>query len=279
MHSFILEPSEVKSALSDPSVRVVDCRFDLGNRSTGAHVYKEAHIPGAVYAHLEEVLSSPVLEHGGRHPLPSVDNFVSYLEAQGITNDTKVIAYDDQGGAMASRFFWLMKYVGNQETYILNGGFQAWKEAGYDVTKDVTSYPKASYTPMVQHDMKVDMEQLKNKLLTEDVLVIDSREEKRYKGLEEPIDAKAGHIPGAQNKFWKGILKSEQRWASAEELRAHFSDIDRTKEIIVYCGSGVTACPNIVALLEAGFTNVKLYPGSWSDWITYEGNLIDTDLS
>ncbi|OAB38791.1 3-mercaptopyruvate sulfurtransferase [Paenibacillus macquariensis subsp. defensor] len=255
---------------------IVDCRFIMGQPEAGRIAYEEEHIPGAVYFDLEKDLSSRVTEHGGRHPLPDMENFRSTLERVGINNDTRVIAYDDQGGAMASRLWWLLHYIGHSSTYIMNEGFSNWKQAGYPLTDKQPIRIPQSFTPHIQHDMVVTMEDVRTSSNDRSSLIIDSREPNRYLGLEEPIDAFAGHIPGAINKFWKELKTDNGAWKSTEEIQEHFNDIPKDQEIIIYCGSGVTACPNILGLVESGYTGVKLYAGSWSDWISYAGNAVAT---
>ncbi|OAB40258.1 sulfurtransferase [Paenibacillus antarcticus] len=251
---------------------IVDCRFVMGQPEAGRIAYEEEHIPGAIYFDLEKDLSNRVTEHGGRHPLPDMENFRRTLERVGINNDIRVIAYDDQGGAMASRLWWLLQYIGHSTTYVMNEGFTNWKQAGYPLTDKQPIRIPQSFTPHIQHDMVVSMEEVRTSSIEHTSLLIDSREPNRYLGLEEPIDPVAGHIPSAINRFWKDLKLDNGSWKSTIELQDHFKDIPKEQEIIVYCGSGVTACPNILGLVKSGYTRVKLYAGSWSDWISYSGN-------
>ncbi|GIP35670.1 sulfurtransferase [Paenibacillus sp. J2TS4] len=262
----------LRERLNDDHVVVVDCRFVLGNPDAGRQAYGEGHIPGAVHFDLEKDLSGPVREHGGRHPLPDLGTLALKLGEAGIDDTVQVVAYDDQGGAMASRFWWLLKFMGHAQVSILDEGFSSWKEAGYPVTQEAPSRSPRSFVPQVQTPMLVSMEDVRNRLGQTDTVLIDSRDERRYLGLEEPLDRVAGHIPGARNFFWKAALDDAGRWKQGDDQRERFADLPAEGEIIVYCGSGVTACPNILALTEAGFSQVKLYSGSWSDWISYEGN-------
>jgi thiosulfate/3-mercaptopyruvate sulfurtransferase len=262
--------------LQDADLVVADCRFALGQPLTGRSEYEREHLPGALYFDLDKQLSSLVTEHGGRHPLPDLQAFAGVLGAAGISKETTVVAYDDQGGAMASRLWWLLRYVGHEKVYILDGGFSEWKKAGYPVTSDIPEPQPAIYDPHPREEMLLQMEDVKARLGNPDVTLIDSREQPRYLGQTEPIDAKAGHIPGAKNLFWKGALDDQGGWRDAAGQAERFRDLDPSGEVVVYCGSGVTACPNVLALEEAGFKNVKLYAGSWSDWISYEENPIAT---
>ncbi|NRG48084.1 sulfurtransferase [Bacillus sp. CRN 9] len=258
-------------------IRVVDCRFNLANRAEGQEKYRQDHIPGAVYFHLEEDLSGTVSIHGGRHPLPSVEQLTASLQKAGISNGTTIVAYDGGEASFASRFWWLLKYVGHERVYVLDGGYKEWLKHGYPVNDIIPAYDESNYQVQVVNDICASYEEVKEVSSNEtaEAILIDSREEQRYKGINEPIDKKAGHIPGAVNKVWTDAL-SEGRFKSGEEQSNRFSEYDKNTPLIVYCGSGVTASPNFLALKEAGFKNVKLYPGSFSDWISYDDNPVGT---
>jgi thiosulfate/3-mercaptopyruvate sulfurtransferase len=273
---YIVEPVWLLQHLNNSNVVIADCRFTLGQPDLGRLQYEQEHLPGAVYFDLERQLSSVVGEHGGRHPLPDLSAFASVLGAAGIGNQTTVVAYDDQGGAMAARLWWLLRYAGHDQVFVLNGGFSAWKAAGHPVTAEAAELQQTVFVPHSREHMLLQMEDVEARLGNADVTLIDSREEPRYLGITEPIDAKAGHIPGAVNRFWKGALDEQGRWRDAAGQAARFESIPQNQEVVVYCGSGVTACPNVLALEEAGFRNVKLYAGSWSDWISYSDNPIAT---
>ncbi|TJY39566.1 sulfurtransferase [Cohnella pontilimi] len=259
--------------LYEPDLVIVDCRYQLNDSSAGRAAYEQGYIPGAVYFDLSKDLSSPVSEHGGRHPLPDIATFADKLGKAGIDETIRVVAYDDQGGMNASRFWWLLKYLGHEKVYLLDEGFTAWKNAGYPVTNAAPPIrvPK-KFTPRPQPDMLADMEDVRTAVRDRTSVLVDSREHKRYIGQEEPIDRIAGHIPTARNRFWKDNVNADGKWKTVEELQERFHDVNNHDNIIVYCGSGVSACPNVVALDEAGFRNVKLYAGSWSDWISYREN-------
>ncbi|RJX39939.1 sulfurtransferase [Paenibacillus pinisoli] len=272
----IVSMAWVKEQIGAPDVVIADCRFVLGKPEAGREAYEASHIPGAVYLDLEKDLSAPVDEHGGRHPLPDIFDLTVALSRAGIGNETKVVAYDDQGGAMASRLWWLLKYLGHEQVYVMDEGFDAWTHAGYPVTDEVIEPAPVKFLAVVEHSMLVEMDQVQELLGKEGVTLIDSREAPRYRGEAEPIDRAAGHIPGAINRFWKDGLSASGSWKDGAEQAERFSDLDKNRDIIVYCGSGVTATPNVIALQEAGFTNVKLYAGSWSDWISYSENPVAT---
>lgn len=250
--------------------------FLLTDPEAGRKAYTEDHIPGAVYLHLEEQLSAPVSSHGGRHPLPEISKLTAALSKVGINRDSIVVAYDDQGGAYASRLWWMLKYLGHERVFVMDEGYSAWKKASFPVSDHQAVRIPSQYEADVQKKMLASMEDVQNVVNAGGALLIDSRESRRYEGLEEPIDPKAGHIPGAINKFWKDVLDEQGRWKSTEVLKEHYEGIDPEQEVIVYCGSGVSACPNVLALGKAGYKNVKLYAGSWSDWISYEENPVAT---
>ncbi|MDR6226108.1 sulfurtransferase [Desmospora profundinema] len=267
----LMDRETLRGHHDDPDWVVVDCRFDLADQEAGRQAYEQGHIPGARYMDLERDLSGPVGKHGGRHPFPDLDRFVEKLGAAGIDDTKTVVAYDDQGGAMAARLWWMLRYLGHERAAVLNGGFQGWKKAGHPVTQEKPEPTPTRFHPRIrQPERLVGMEETK----AEKGWVIDSRERERYEGKREPIDAKAGHIPGAVHYFWKDNLEEGQRWKSAEVIRERFSDLPKDSRPIVYCGSGVTACANLLALHLAGFENARLYAGSWSDWISYEENPI-----
>ncbi len=266
----------LKERLTDPDIVIADCRFVLGDPEAGRREYERGHIPGAVYFDLERDLSGEKGAHGGRHPLPDLAELAQKLGRAGIDAAKTVVAYDDQGGAMASRFWWLLQYAGHKACYVLNGGFTLWKSSGYPVTAEIPQPLPRTFVPRVQTEMLASMEDVKTRLHDSGTILIDSREKARYLGEVEPIDPVAGHIPGAKNYDWKDGLNERGEWKPAAEQANRFRHLDASKQIIVYCGSGVTACPNFIALKEAGFRHVKLYAGSWSDWISHEGNLIAT---
>lgn len=259
---------------------VVDCRFVLGQPQAGYEAYVKEHIPGAFYLHLENDLSGPKREDGagGRHPLPDFDVLAEKLAGLGVTKGKWVAAYDEQGGAMASRLWWLLSYMGHDQAVLLDGGFHAWKQAGYATESGECVFPEgkpagegAGFEPNFRRDWLVTAEDIvakRDKIDAGSVILLDSREDARYRGVTEPIDKVAGHIPGARHSFWKANLDAEGRLRSVKEQMKRFEPLQSAEEIIVYCGSGVTACPNFLALREIGFKNVKLYAGSWSDWIS-----------
>ncbi|MGO4886482.1 sulfurtransferase [Anaerobacillus sp. MEB173] len=259
--------------IGNENIQIIDCRFELGKPDHGLNCYIEEHIPGALYFDLERDMSGKKEEHGGRHPLPNIDEFAEKLSAAGIDHQVTVVAYDDQGGAMASRLWWLLTYLGHQKVYIVDGGFSHWKKQGNAVTNEMPSITRKSFVPTVQEHLVVTMEDVRQKLNDPNTVLIDARETKRYVGEEEHIDPIAGHIPGALNFFWKEGLNDSGLWKNEGEQKERFHLLGNDDKVkIVYCGSGVTACPVILSLYQAGYNQVKLYAGSWSDWCSYKEN-------
>jgi thiosulfate/3-mercaptopyruvate sulfurtransferase len=217
--------------------------------------------------------------HGGRHPLPSVNILSQFFSNCGVDSEKIVVVYDDESGAYASRLWWLFNYLGHSKVFVMNCGYTHYKEKGYSISSKMPAEKQGDFKPRVQSTMIVDKDELLNKIKNDENTIIDAREEDRFKGVFEPIDHKAGHIPTAVNVPWKSNYRSQGTWLSREELRAIYQRFaDKKENHIVYCGSGVTACINILAMNEAGIDNVALYPGSWSDWISYEENEVKSEI-
>ena len=253
---------------------IVDCRFRLNDVEFGKREYLKNHIEGAFYAHLDDDLSDPVIPGiTGRHPLPSIEKLDKLFGSFGIKKGDQVVVYDDMGGAIASRLWWLLKWVGHSEVAVLNGGFQAWLEIGGNVSDEI---PKpevpTNFQSRPDFSMLVEVQQFE-KNYADQICLVDCRAEERYLGINEPIDPVAGHIPGAFNLPHHLNLDSNGRWKSPSEVKAIFQKLNNNKvvgEHAFYCGSGVTACFNILAMEYAGLGRGKLYAGSWSHWITDE---------
>jgi thiosulfate/3-mercaptopyruvate sulfurtransferase len=273
----IVSQAWLAERLNKEDVRIIDCRCHLNDPKRGLAEYIEDHISGALYFDLEKDLSAPVSKHGGRHPLPPVEEVAEKLGAAGIDETVTVVAYDDQNGAMAARCWWLLRYLGHERVYVLDGGYTKWKENGYPVTDEIPTVSPRSFQPRLQPSWLATVDDVRRAVREGSAVLIDSREWKRYAGIEEPIDRVAGHIPGAVHIFWKDGVTEDGYWKSPEQQAQRFASIRKDAPIIVYCGSGVTACPNVLALKEAGYTNVRLYAGSWSDWISYPDHPIATE--
>lgn len=273
--TYIVSPAQAYQMISSNKIAVLDVRSDLAQPDIGVQRYNKNHLPGAYFLHLEKDLSGQKEIHGGNHPLPDIEELSGKLGDIGIQTDTPVLIYDEANEMYAPRAWWLLRHLGVKEVFVLDGGFLAWTEAGYPVTDEVPPLRAASFTPCVQTNDIVSMTEVKERD-RENTVLIDSRAYERYTGESEPLYEKAGHIPGAVHYFWQEVLHANGKWKSKEQLEQHFSSLQKTDEIIVSCGSGISACPNFLALQMAGFTNVKLYPGSFSDWISYPENEIET---
>lgn len=254
--------------ITDPLVRVVDVRWYLTEPARGRAEYQESHIPGAAFVDLETELSAPRGQGPGRHPLPTSEAFRAVMERAGISNNTVVIAYDSSGGSAAARLWWLLRYFGHSQVALLNGGWQAWNAAGYPTTAEAPSFAAAQFTPTPQPDMLVDADAVERLRNTPGTLLLDARATERYEGRVEPIDPKAGHIPGARSAPFAGNLNADGTLKSADELRERYNALGaaQAEQIVCYCGSGVTAAHDVLALYLAGYSDAKLYEGSWSDW-------------
>ena len=252
---------------------VLDVRSDLMDPDKGFNEYKEAHIEKAQYIPLKGILAGKEEEHGGRHPIPSIDKFVEDMKAVGITDSSTVVVYDDWG-MMSARLLWLLRYIGKEDVYILEGGINSWKESGYPLTTEIkTPKTSESLSVKINEEMKVDMDYVKEAIKKDNVVLVDSRSPERYRGEVEPIDKIAGHIPSAVNFPWEEAHDIAIN-RGIEGLKEHFKPLEKFDEIIVYCGSGVSGSVNLNLMEEIGL-NPILYPGSYSDWISYEENIVD----
>lgn len=268
----IVDMQALHAKLEDPRVVIVDCRFSLTDKEKGLQDYQQGHIPGAVYAHLDDDLSGEIIPgRTGRHPLPSVEEFVAKLQTWGVANDSQVIAYDDSHGGIAARLWWMLRWLGHDWVAVLNGGWKYWTEQGGRVESMVCTPPQSNFEARNTTDMSVDADYVDRIKNDDAFLLLDARAAERYRGEVEPIDPVAGHIEGAINRPFLHNLRDDGLWKKSDMLREELSDLmrNRTPEhTIFYCGSGVTACHNVLAMNHAGLGWGKLYPGSWSEWIT-----------
>jgi thiosulfate/3-mercaptopyruvate sulfurtransferase len=260
---------ELQMHLFDHDWCVVDCRHDLADFGAGFREYRAGHIPGAMFAHIEEDLAGEITPMTGRHPLPVHDHLVTIFREWGIGNDTQIVAYDAQGGQFASRLWWLARWLGHDKVALLDGGWQAWLEVADWSSIEEADRPEGSFTaraPMVE---VVDADRVLATRGDPGTVLLDARAAERYEGRVEPIDPVAGHIPGARNRFWQSNLE-HGRFKSPQQLRAEFDAIlagRAPSQVIHHCGSGVTAAHNVLAMEIAGLPGSALYAGSWSEWI------------
>jgi thiosulfate/3-mercaptopyruvate sulfurtransferase len=275
MFKTLIDVGSLQELLGKPQLAVVDCRFDLMHPEAGRQAYLRAHIPGARYADLNRDLSAPIGPHTGRHPLPLPDAFAAWLGAIGIGNDTQVVAYDETNGSIAARLWWMLRWLGHGAVAVLDGGFKAWTAHGGAVQSGEPE-PEAAdgsarhFTPRIDADSIVSTAELERALRGRTAALVDARAQERYAGQVEPIDAVAGHIPGAVNHPFTANLGADGRFLPAAELKRrweeHLPD-SNLSNLVAMCGSGVTACHNLLSLEVAGLTGGKLYAGSWSEWI------------
>lgn len=254
----------LRTNAADPAIRVIDVRWYMGGKS-GRDEYAKGHIEGAVFLDLDAELSAA--EGPGRHPIPSAEKFEQSMRKAGVSADTRVVAYDDAGGSIASRLWWLLQHFAHPHAAILDGGLPAWLAGGGALTTVVPPASRGDFRARPPWaDRAVDKAYVQT-AITRGALVLDARAAERYRGDSEPIDARAGHIPGARNAPWAGNLENG-RFKSSDALRSRFAALgaEHATEIIVYCGSGVTACHDLLALELGGVRGAKLYEGSWSDW-------------
>lgn len=275
MTRVLISPQEVRPHLEDERWVICDCRFDLEEPGWGRRAYLESHIPGAQYVDLEEDLSSEPTGKNGRHPLPEVGHLAALFSRLGIGSEMNVVAYDASGGPYAARLWWSLVYLGHDQVAVLDGGFPAWTAARYPLKSGWETRQPANFTPRHRAEMAADMQDIHSSLDRMNPLLIDARSGERFRGEEEPYDPVAGHIPGALNRYWKDNLDEEARFLPADELRREFEALLQGRppdQVISYCGSGVTAAHNLLALAHAGMSGVRIYPGSWSEWCAHPQN-------
>jgi len=247
--------------------RVFDCRHDLAKPDLGVQQYREGHIPGARFAHLDRDLSARKTGKNGRHPLPEPQDFEKWLEKTGLTPKDQAVCYDAGTGAMAARLWWMLRWIGHDKVAVLDGGFAKWTKEGREVTVDVPLFTPLNYPIQLRKDVAVDVAAVAKNLGK--LFLLDARAPARYRGEQEPIDPVAGRIPGAANRFNSDNLSAQGTFKSPAELKKEFQSVLKQRspaEVIHYCGSGVAACHNLLAMEIAGLKGGKLYAGSWSEW-------------
>ncbi len=267
--SALVSVEDLAHHLHDARWRVFDCSFDLVHTHAGELAYREVHIPGAIYAHLERDLSGPLTGKNGRHPLPDPARFAAKLGEWGVGNDTQVLVYDDAGGTYAVRMWWMLRWLGHDAVALLDGGINAWEEAGHETTDAESKHPHAVFVPRLRPGMAVDARFVESQSPQDGVRLLDARNPQRFRGENETLDPVGGHIPGAVNRFFKDNLLPDGRFKPAEALRAEYQALLAGRgaaEVVHSCGSGVTACHNLLAMEVAGLTGSRIYPGSWSEW-------------
>jgi thiosulfate/3-mercaptopyruvate sulfurtransferase len=248
--------------------RIFDCRHDLMKPGLGEQQYREAHIPGALFASLDRDLSAPKSGRNGRHPLPEPEAFGAWLGRQGVKPGDQVVCYDASNGAMAARLWWMLRWIGHEAVAVLDGGIAKWSNEGRPVTSEVPRVSSTQYPVNVNEEAAVGARMVHRRLGQQ--LLVDARAPARYRGEQEPIDPVAGRIPGARNRFNMENVEADGTFKPAEVLRKGFATVlggRAPREVVNYCGSGVAACHNLLAMEIAGLPGAKLFAGSWSEWI------------
>ncbi len=269
MHKTLVSPSVLAQHLNDPSWVVIDCRFDLTDPAKGEQLFREAHIPGARYAHLDRHLSGTKTGANGRHPLPESDEIVRNFSALGIGSHVQVVAYDADSSMYAGRLWWMLRWMGHGAAAVLDGGLARWQREGHAVRGGVESSAAAQFKGAPRRGWRLTVDEVAAGLDNPSRLLVDSRTDERYRGINETLDKVGGHIPGAANYFFQDNLTPDKTFKSPDELKTQWTPILKghdPKDVVVYCGSGVTACHNLLALEHAGILGVKIFPGSWSEW-------------
>lgn len=268
MYSTLIETEQLADLLGAPELVTLDCRFNLKQPEAGREAWQESHIPGAHYAHLDDDMASHANENSGRHPLPAINALATRLGTFGIEADSQVVVYDDAGGAIAGRMWWLLRWAGHSAVALLNGGWPKWTREGRPVSTDTPPESEAFFAASPQDDLWLTTEAVVDALSQNQVQLIDARAPERFSGQQEPLDAVGGHIPGSQNIPFQENLDENGCFKSPEVLRERFAALTEDARPVCHsCGSGVTACHNLLAMAYAGLEPGRLYVGSWSEWI------------
>jgi thiosulfate/3-mercaptopyruvate sulfurtransferase len=267
----LITTEELAKHLDDPAWVVIDTRHDLMDPDKGPKAYAAGHIPSAFFMHTDTDLAGKKTGKNGRHPLPPLDEFAAKLNERGVAPGTQVVIYDDLSGNFAVRLWWMLRWLGHDKAALLDGGFPKWAKEGRPITAEVPAPRKGSFVPRPHLGDVVDTHFVNRFHETPTMTLVDGRSPARFQGLEEPVDPVAGHIPGAVNRFWKENLNPDGTFKPPEQLRAEFTELLGTSDagrVVHMCGSGVTACHNLFAMELAGLPPGRLYPGSWSEWVS-----------
>lgn len=267
-YTTLISAHELAHHIGEPGWCLFDCRHDLANPAFGRDAYASGHLPGAYFLHLDEDLSGPTTGCNGRHPLPDPQRLAARLGECGVAAQSQVVAYDDAGGMFAARLWWLLRWLGHRRVAVLDGGFHAWCRAVQVLSKE-TPPPRPERLEAAVQGGTVDAEYVEAHLLKHDMVLVDARSPDRFRGENESLDPVGGHIPGAVNHFFRDNLTSGGTFKQPSVLREEFGALLRGRDphrVVHQCGSGVTACHNLLAMEAAGLSGSRLYPGSWSEW-------------
>ena len=269
MYSTLIGTAELARHLGDPAFVIVDVRHDLAQpESFGDEAYAKSHVPGAVFARLDRDLTAEKTGRNGRHPLPSPEVAAAVFGRLGIDATKQVVAYDQDSGLFAARLWWMLRWLGHDNAAVLDGGFAKWLREGHPVTAESPAGKPTTFVPTHVRPT-VNAMGVAASLPRHDLLLLDARAAERYRGAVEPLDAVAGHIPGALNRPYARNLAADGTFRPARELRSEIDAIlhgRAAEDVVHYCGSGVSACHNVLAMAVAGYPLTRLYPGSWSEW-------------
>ena len=278
-HRTLIAAETLAGLLGDPRLRIVDCRFDLARPEDGRRRYLDEHLPGALYAHLDRDLAAPVTPGSGRHPLPAPGDFAARLRRWGVNRDSQVVAYDDGNGMYAARLWWMLRWLGHDAVAVLDGGMRRWLQLGLPLDDEVPAPPPGDFVAHPRPDAVADAAAVLAATGDPALCILDARSPERYRGEVEPIDAVAGHVPGARNHPFGLSLDAQGRFLEPEALRATLATSlagTPPERAVAMCGSGVSACHLLLALEHAGLPGARLYAGSWSEWSSDPGRPVST---
>jgi thiosulfate/3-mercaptopyruvate sulfurtransferase len=269
MHTTLISSDVLAEHLVEPSWLIADCRYNLTDGTWGRSQYETAHVPGAVFVDVAHDLAGQRTGTNGRHPLPAVEDMAATFGRLGIADNTQVVVYDQEAGAFASRLWWMLRYLGHDAVAVLDGGFAKWAREGRPVRSGVETRPPAGFTQRLRKEMRVTVDETFAHLGDPSVVLIDARSPDRYAGRPDPLDAIYGHIPGARNRYYRHNVSDAGTMRSPRELKTDFEEIlggTPVSQAVMYCGSGITACHNLLAMEHAGLPGARLFAGSWSEW-------------
>ena len=275
----IISVDELNQNLSNENWFIFDCRFLLKDPNGGLTKFNQGHIPSAQFADMDKDLSSPMTSSSGRHPLPDPEKLIEKLKTWGVNNDSQVICYDDMSGAFAARMWWLLNWVGHKDVAVLDGGIEKWTDAGLELEQDCKQRPAGNFTGTANDAMWVDINFVQQQLEQGNIELLDARSSERFTGIDQKTDPVPGHIPGAISFPFAGNLSQKGVFLPKADLKNRFASIfsnHETDQVINMCGSGVTACHNLLAMRIADHSLPRLYVGSWSEWIKDKGRPVAT---
>ncbi len=279
MHTTLIDPATLAAHLEDSDWAVIDCRYDLADEAKGAQQYRQGHIPGARYAHLGHDLAGTKTGTNGRHPLAAPEEICARLSALGIARGTQVVAYDADTSMYAVRLWWMLRWLGHDAVAVLDGGLARWSAEGYPVRADEETWAPAVFEGTPREGWRLTADDVLARIDDPSLVLVDARSPERYRGENETIDPIGGHIPGARNRYYLDNLAPDRTFKPPDVLRAEWTaalEGRNPEDAVMYCGSGVTACHNLLALEHAGLGGARIFPGSWSEWCADPSRPVET---